>query len=329
MKIINTLENKEKIIPVEKETKKIEVVKIDTEKPIDTFLSVNEILAKKKTINEDKDKSYINEKMKEDNVYSTKCMLDEDTNRFNDEISDTYKAKFENEYSKNSIEDTSNISENYPNYDVEIKEDEQQKFFENNENRSGFSLDDYNIIGTIFDTYIILSKDKSMYLLDQHVAHERVLYERYMDKFYKSDINMQMLLNPSVIEISNVDMLKVEENLDLFNNFGFEIDIFGNNHIMIRCVPTLFGVPESEKFILQIIDNIDEIKNNYELKGEKFASMACRSAIKANDKINTLEIKSLFEQMKECKNPFTCPHGRPIIVEISKTEIEKMFKRIM
>ena len=124
-------------------------------------------------------------------------------------------------------------------------------------------------------------------------------------------------------------MLQVENNLDLFMKFGFEIELFGNNHIMIRCVPTIFGVPESEKFILQIIDNIEEIKNNYELKGEKFASMACRAAIKANDKITNLEINSLFEQMEQCENQFTCPHGRPSIVEIPKTELEKMFKRIM
>ncbi|MGL6105030.1 MAG: DNA mismatch repair endonuclease MutL, partial [Romboutsia sp.] len=164
---------------------------------------------------------------------------------------------------------------------------------------------------------------------DQHAAHERVLYEKYMDKFYKSEINMQILLDPIVLELSTVDMLHVENNLELFMKFGFEIELFGNNHIMIRSVPTIFGVPESEKFILQIIDNIDDIKNNYELKGERFASMACRSAIKANDKIANLEINSLFEQMELCENPFTCPHGRPIIVEISKTEIEKMFKRIM
>ena len=157
-----------------------------------------------------------------------------------------------------------------------------------------------------------------MYLLDQHVAHERILYEEYMSKFYKHDISMKMLLDPIVLELSTVDMLQVEKNLDLFMNFGFEIEIFGNNHIMIRCVPTTFGIPESEKFILQIIDNIDEIKNNYELKGEKFASMACRAASKANDKIHKLEIDNLISQLNRCENPFTCPHGKPIVVEISK-----------
>lgn len=195
------------------------------------------------------------------------------------------------------------------------------------ENR--FSITDFRVIGSILNTYIVLEKNNSMYLLDQHAAHEKVLYEEYMKKFKNHKIDMQMLLDPIVLEISNIDMLKVEKNLDLFLNFGFEIELFGNNHIMIRGVPTIFGNPESEKFILQIIDNIDDLKNSYDLKGDKFASMACRAAIKANDKIHTMEMKKLLSQMEVCENPFTCPHGRPTIVEISKKEIEKMFKRIM
>ncbi|MDU4862256.1 MAG: DNA mismatch repair endonuclease MutL [Terrisporobacter othiniensis] len=196
-----------------------------------------------------------------------------------------------------------------------------------NENR--FSITDFRVVGSILNTYIVLEKNDSMYLLDQHAAHEKVLYEEYMKKFKNHKIDMQMLLDPIVVEISNVDMLKVESNLDLFLKFGFEIELFGNNHIMIRGVPTIFGNPESEKFILQIIDNIEDLKNSYDLKGDKFASMACRAAIKANDKIHTMEMKKLLSQMELCENPFTCPHGRPTIVEISKKEIEKMFKRIM
>ncbi len=272
----------------------IEVVKIDSEKPIDTFLSVNDILNKKEDIYiEEKDTSYMNERIYETTTYINDYTVNKEDN-FNEKVKDMYNNKAINEYQSNISDDIFDTFENsnYEGNNLEIIEDEQQRFFEDTKEESKFSLDDYNIIGTIFDTYIILSKGESMYLVDQHVAHERVLYERYMDKFYKSDINMQMLLNPDVLELSNIDMIKVEQNLELFKNFGFEIDIFGNNHIMIRCVPTVFGVPESEKFILEIIDNIDEIKNNYELKGEKFASMACRAAIKANDKINTLEIKS-------------------------------------
>lgn len=200
---------------------------------------------------------------------------------------------------------------------------------ENIKSENRFSITDFRVVGSILNTYIVLEKNEAMYLLDQHAAHEKVLYEEYMKKFKNHKIDMQMLLDPIVMEFSNVDMMKIENNMDLFLNFGFEIELFGNNHIMVRGVPTIFGTPESEKFILQIIDNMEDSSSSYDLKGDKFASMACRAAIKANDKIHIIEIKKLLLQMEKCENPFTCPHGRPTIVEISKKEIEKMFKRIM
>ena len=193
----------------------------------------------------------------------------------------------------------------------------------------GFSLKYYKVVGVIFDTYIVLQKGESMYLMDQHAAHERVLFERYMNAFHKREVHMQMLLDPIVLELSSVDMLRVEKNIDVFKNFGFEVEIFGMNNILIRGVPNLFGTPQSEKFILELIDNIDKISNNYDLKDDRFAVMACKSAIKANDRIQNIEIESLFRQLEKCENPYTCPHGRPTMVEISKVEIEKMFKRIM
>ena len=194
---------------------------------------------------------------------------------------------------------------------------------------AGFSLKYYKVVGVVFDTYIVLQKGESMYLMDQHAAHERVLFERYMNAFHRREVHMQMLLDPIVLELSSVDMLQVEKNIDVFRNFGFEVEIFGMNNILIRGVPNLFGTPQSEKFILELIDNIDKISNNYDLKDDRFAIMACKSAIKANDRIQNIEIESLFKQLEKCENPYTCPHGRPTMVEISKVEIEKMFKRIM
>lgn len=334
---------------------KIEVVELDSQKPIDNFLGLDDVLKNKtandKNINVSHEKQntlYKEESTKEDVVKETTSSIDiydnikltkNSNNEFLiegninldktfsiDEISklDEDRDKSLQKSLENNILNTANIKELSITNDSESI---QEGFFEEEKNK--FSLSEYKVLGTIFDTYIVMSKGNSMYLLDQHAAHEKVLYEKYMDKFYKSDISMQMLLDPIILELSNVDMLQVEKNLELFMKFGFEIEIFGNNHIMIRCVPTVFGVPESEKFILQIIDNIEDINNNYELKGDKFASMACRSAIKANDKIKNIEINSLFSQMEACENPFTCPHGRPVLVEISKKEIEKMFKRIM
>lgn len=226
---------------------------------------------------------------------------------FNDLVE--LEKKEENKSLKSNEDDTlknkSIISESLikESESVYTEKNEQVEF--NNSDKNKFSLNEYIVIGTIFKTYIILQKGSHIYLLDQHAAHERVLFEKYMDKFYNMDINMQMLLDPIVLELATTDMLQVENNIDLFMKFGFEIEIFGKNHIMIRCVPTIFGTPESEKFVLDIIDNIDEIKNNYELKGEKFASMACKAAIKANDSIYDEEINSLLNQIEMCKNPFT------------------------
>lgn len=226
---------------------------------------------------------------------------------FNDLVE--LEKKEENKSLKSNEDDTLNnkpiISESLikESESVYTEKNEQVEF--NNNDKNKFSLNEYIVIGTIFKTYIILQKGSHMYLLDQHAAHERVLFEKYMDKFYNMDINMQMLLDPIVLELATTDMLQVENNIDLFMKFGFEIEIFGKNHIMIRCVPTIFGTPESEKFVLDIIDNIDEIKNNYDLKGEKFASMACKAAIKANDSIYDEEINSLLNQIEMCKNPFT------------------------
>lgn len=272
-----------------------------------TFQELDERKELERSIKSKNINDKINKSIKEEAV-----LLDEtiDLNKvysFNDLVE--LEKKEENKSLKineeNTLKDKSTSSESLikESENVYTEKNEQVEF--NNSDKNKFSLSEYIVIGTIFKTYIILQKGSHMYLLDQHAAHERVLFEKYMDKFYNMDINMQMLLDPIVLELATTDMLQVENNIDLFMKFGFEIEIFGKNHIMIRCVPTIFGTPESEKFVLDIIDNIDEIKNNYELKGEKFASMACKAAIKANDSIYDEEINSLLNQIEVCKNPFT------------------------
>lgn len=272
-----------------------------------TFEELDERKELEKNINTKNLNNKINKSDKDEIV-----LIDEtiDLNKvysFNDLVE--LEKKEENKILKSNEDDTlknkSIISESLikESESVYTEKNEQVEF--NNSDKNKFSLNEYIVIGTIFKTYIILQKGSHMYLLDQHAAHERVLFEKYMDKFYNMDINMQMLLDPIILELATTDMLQVENNIDLFMKFGFEIEIFGKNHIMIRCVPTIFGTPESEKFVLDIIDNIDEIKNNYELKGEKFASMACKAAIKANDSIYDEEINSLLNQIEMCKNPFT------------------------
>ena len=309
---------------------------------INSFMSLSEALNKnKEEANASKEKANENLNQKSNSDYNQDIPIKEVINDKTDYIHDEIKIKpLDNKKGEFFIDGVIDVSKSFT-FDelddlnkinkVDKLQDTNKYILEENNTKSEnrFSITDFRVVGSIFNTYIVLEKNESMYLLDQHAAHEKILYEEYMKKFKKHKIDMQMLLDPIILELSNVDMLKVENNIDLFLNFGFEVELFGNNHIMVRGVPTIFGTPESEKFILQIIDNIDDLTSSYDLKGDKFASMACRAAIKANDKIHSMEMKKLLLQMETCENPFTCPHGRPTLVEITKKEIEKMFKRIM
>ena len=318
----------------------IKPIDLSDEVDVNSFIKLDDFEEKKKNLEgkhkkEVKPKSEVKSKANESNNSSLKNSNATNKNyshgfsRYNDNKDIDNKISYYG--NAKNLEEINKISETESQMaftaDGAILDSEKRDDIEKKE--VGFSLKYYKVVGVIFDTYIVLQKGESMYLMDQHAAHERVLFERYMNAFHKREVHMQMLLDPIVLELSSVDMLRVEKNIDVFKNFGFEVEIFGMNNILIRGVPNLFGTPQSEKFILELIDNIDKISNNYDLKDDRFAVMACKSAIKANDRIQNIEIESLFRQLEKCENPYTCPHGRPTMVEISKVEIEKMFKRIM
>ena len=318
----------------------IKPIDLSDEVDVNSFIKLDDFEEKKKNLEgkhkkEIKPKSEVKSKANESNNSSLKNSNATNKNyshgfsRYNDNKDIDNKISYYG--NAKNLEEINKISETESQMaftaDGAILDSEKRDEIEKKE--VGFSLKYYKVVGVIFDTYIVLQKGESMYLMDQHAAHERVLFERYMNAFHKREVHMQMLLDPIVLELSSVDMLRVEKNIDVFKNFGFEVEIFGMNNILIRGVPNLFGTPQSEKFILELIDNIDKISNNYDLKDDRFAVMACKSAIKANDRIQNIEIESLFRQLEKCENPYTCPHGRPTMVEISKVEIEKMFKRIM
>lgn len=310
----------------EYENKDQEAIKINEREDLSTFKSFKEALKEKNHIDKSKEDLH-------DNISYSESLNNNNYDRIHEEEQSDYYSNMG--YIENNIKESK-----YNDIDKKLEEiSTQASFLEeqddildkivDNSRNTHFRASDFKVIGTILNTYIVLEKGTSMYLLDQHAAHEKVLYEEYMTKFKNQNIDMQMLLDPIVIELSSVDMLDVEKNLNLFMKFGFEIEIFGDNHIMVRGVPNIFGVAQSEKFIFQIIDNIGDLESSYDLKMDKIASMSCRAAIKANDKIHFDEINSLLSKMEKCENPYTCPHGRPSMVEISKKEIEKMFKRIM
>ena len=141
---------------------------------------------------------------------------------------------------------------------------------------------------------------------------------------------IQPLLTPEIVELTDSEITMVLENIELLKNLGFVVEEFGNNSIIIRGVPVLFGEPQLKSLFLEIIDNISSIHNkNYEYRTDKIMKIACSNAIKGGDKIFSMEIQSLFEQLSQVENPYTCPHGRPTIIEILKEDVEKEFKRII
>lgn len=189
-------------------------------------------------------------------------------------------------------------------------------------------LTNYKVIGQLFNTYIIIEKDLSMYLIDQHAAHERLVYNRMIKEFKNNSIVTQKLLEPKVLELSNEDFMFIMEYIDTFIGLGFNIETFGLNTIIIREVPLIMGTPRNFQFLLQIIDELQSGVYNKVHFNETIIRKSCREAIKAMDRLSASEIHQLIKELSTIQPPLTCPHGRPILLAISKYEIEKNFKRI-
>lgn len=189
----------------------------------------------------------------------------------------------------------------------------------------------YTIIGQIFKTYWVVEEKGTMYIVDQHAAHERILYEQLMDNYKKGIIHSQTLLQPLAIDVSPKEKDIIENNKDMFYQFGFEIEEFGALSYIIRAVPMLFDGPVDSRFFLEIVDaflNDVKIQNAYDMKLATIASFSCKGAVKAKDKLSVTESRALIEKLFTLENPYTCPHGRPTIISMSQYELEKKFKRV-
>ncbi|NLK96984.1 DNA mismatch repair endonuclease MutL [Defluviitalea saccharophila] len=189
----------------------------------------------------------------------------------------------------------------------------------------------YTIVGQIFKTYWIVEQEGMMYVVDQHAAHERILYERLMNSFKSGNIHSQTLLQPLVVNISPKEKEVIDANRQLFADFGFEIEEFGDLSYVIRALPMLFDGPVDSGFFLDIVDaflNDEHIKNAYDMKLNTIATFSCKGAVKARDKLSYAESKALIEELFTLENPYTCPHGRPTIISMSQYELEKKFKRV-
>ena len=188
-----------------------------------------------------------------------------------------------------------------------------------------------NIIGQIFDTYWIVEFDKSMYIIDQHAAHEKVLYERFLKQFEKEELFSQLISPATVISLSSIEADAVEKHLPSLKKLGFEIEHFGGREYSISAIPNILPSVNKEVWLRELISElleVDSVKNTDSIL-EKIASMSCKAAIKGNQKISFEEAKILIDELLELDNPYNCPHGRPTVIKMTKTEIEKKFKRIV
>lgn len=188
----------------------------------------------------------------------------------------------------------------------------------------------HRILGQIFDTYWLLQYDDSLYIIDQHAAHEKVLYERMMKEFREKKIISQYLSPPLIVTLQNQEAELLQKQMELFRSFGFEVEPFGGKEYQISAVPdNLYGIASSELF-LEILDHLEDAgAKTSDLISEKLASMSCKAAVKGNHKLSTAEVEALIDELLTLENPYNCPHGRPTIISMSRYELEKKFKRIV
>lgn len=187
----------------------------------------------------------------------------------------------------------------------------------------------YQVIGQVFDTYWLVQFEDKLYIIDQHAAHEKVKYERFIKQYQEKTIITQNLMPPIIVSLTGKEEMILKEYEELFNNLGFEIEEFGGDEYALRAVPVdLYGCNEKQMF-LEVLDDLSDIGPRESLKvvEEKIASMACKAAVKGNNTISREEAEKLIDELLTLENPYNCPHGRPTIITMSKYEMEKRFKR--
>ena len=209
---------------------------------------------------------------------------------------------------------------------IDMKKENVSIFEQNEENQKPT----YKFIGIVFNTYIILEIDKEMYILDQHAAHERIMYEKVKNNYYSdSSKDSQMLLLPDIITLTHKEMEIAKDNMEMFKKAGFSLEEFGENTIKLTGVPTVCIDLDNKELFLETLDEINTVaRTAKQEKEERFiATVACKAAVKANMVLTREEVESLMDKLLALPNPFTCPHGRPTAIKMSKYDIERKFAR--
>jgi len=241
------------------------------------------------------------------------------------EITPTQKEKIEEE--KKEIDAFDIISE-----ENKISVFEEKEEYKAEKENNTVTKPTYKFIGIVFRTYIIIEIKDEMYMIDQHAAHEKVLYEKIKKNYYsEGKRESQMLLLPDVITLTNKEMDIARENMDIFQKAGFELEEFGENTIKLNGVPPLCYDLDTKQLFLDTLDEINTVARTakQEIEERFIATVACKSAVKAHMTLSEKEVEELIDQLLVLENPFTCPHGRPTTIKMDLKDIEKKFARRM
>ena len=190
---------------------------------------------------------------------------------------------------------------------------------------------EHRLIGQLFDTYWLVEYRDKLYIIDQHAAHEKVLYEKTMATLKSREYTSQLVNPPVILTLNESEQLLLERYMDYFTSIGFEIEPFGGKEYAVRAVPAnLFSIAKKE-LLMEMLDNLSEDvgRSGADLINDRIASLSCKAAVKGNHRLSASEAETLIDQLLELENPYACPHGRPTIISMSRYELEKKFKRIV
>ena len=190
---------------------------------------------------------------------------------------------------------------------------------------------EHRLIGQLFDTYWLVEYRDKLYIIDQHAAHEKVLYEKTMATLKNREYTSQLVSPPVILTLNDSEQLLLERYMDHFTDIGFEIEPFGGREYAVRAVPAnLFSIAKKD-LLMEMLDSLSEEaeRSGADMINDRIASMSCKAAVKGNHRLSASEAETLIDELLELENPYACPHGRPTIISMSRYELEKKFKRIV
>ena len=318
------------------------VIKFDDEKRIKDFIadSIHSAITSADSVPRPISESTLSEKLDQNPISasnSVKYDIEESDNSRDDYFVDIYAKPDQNSTKQMSLASIlreegiarENSSESIKNEISQESEDLLSKF--DMVQKDEIPWEDVRPIGVVFATYILATDDVYFYIIDQHAAHERIYYEKFVTNYIDeghSGSTTQLLAVGIVIDLTPQEESLIESKMNILQSLGFEIESFGPGSVIIRGVPDFMNMEEAEIFARNVIEDSDEnadFRNQVAI--DKLITKSCKSAVKANDYLTDEEVSSLLNTLRNCKNPYSCPHGRPTIIKFSKYEMERMFKR--